>query len=115
MTVSRKLLENEFGKDEPNIEDLEKELKVAEQLAAEIEELTQRQRQFLEMHNQQQRLQVLNTFEKKLQEDGEPLSNVSSFLIDFGDEADASAKEQFAKAGSEPELSTTPSTTGTRF
>ena len=51
LTVSRKFLENELGKDEPNIEELEKELKVAEQLAAEIVELTQLQRQFLEMRS----------------------------------------------------------------
>ena len=111
MTVSRKSLENEFGKEEPNIEELEKELKVAEQLAAEVVELTDVQRQFLEMHNQQQRLNVLNTGQMKLQEDCKLLSNVSCFLerpppIDFGDEADASPKEQFlfAKAVSVSEL-----------
>ena len=117
MTVSRKILENEFGKEEPNIEELQKELKVAEQLVAEIVEITQTQRKFLQMHDQQQRLDVLDAWELKLQEacellrnvgsflDSELLSNVSSFPerpppIDFGDEVDAtsaSLKEQICQ------------------
>ena len=88
-------MENEFGKEVLNIEELQKELKAAEQIAAEIVELNQLQRKFLEVHNQQQWLDVLNTWELKLHEDCELFNNVSSFLdrptpIYFGDEVDAS-------------------------